>query len=70
MTPQVFDYIESDRTVLEREPLERLAAEGQLGVFKHDGYWQPMDTYRDMQLLNEQWKSGRAPWVSQWERAA
>jgi len=70
VTPQVFDYIESDRTVLEREPLERLAAEGQLGVYKHDGYWQPMDTYRDMQLLNEQWKSGRAPWISQWERAA
>jgi glucose-1-phosphate cytidylyltransferase len=70
MTPQIFDYIESDRTILEREPLERLAAESQLGVYKHDGYWQPMDTYRDMQLLNEQWKSGRAPWVSQWERAA
>ncbi|TME47406.1 MAG: glucose-1-phosphate cytidylyltransferase [Chloroflexi bacterium] len=70
MTPQVFDYIESDGTILEREPLERLAAEGQLGVYKHDGYWQPMDTYRDMQLLNEQWKSGRAPWVSQWDRAA
>ncbi len=70
MTPEIFDYIESDGTVLEREPLERLAAEGQLRVYKHDGYWQPMDTYRDMQLLNEQWKSGRAPWVSQWERAA
>jgi glucose-1-phosphate cytidylyltransferase len=70
MTPQIFDYIDSDRTALEREPLERLAAEGQLGVFRHDGYWQPMDTYRDMQLLNEQWKSGRAPWVSQWEQAA
>lgn len=70
MTPQIFDYIESDRTVLEGEPLEKLAADGQLRVYKHDGYWQPMDTYRDMQLLNEQWKSGRAPWVSQWERAA
>jgi glucose-1-phosphate cytidylyltransferase len=62
MTPAVFQYIEGDATILEREPLERLAADGQLGVFKHEGYWQCMDTYRDMVLLNEEWASGRAPW--------
>ena len=62
MTPSVFDYIEGDQTILERQPLERLAREGQLGIFKHDGYWQCMDTYRDMVLLTEVWASGRAPW--------
>jgi glucose-1-phosphate cytidylyltransferase len=62
MTPAVFRYIEGDASILEREPLERLAADGQLGVFKHEGYWQCMDTYRDMVLLNEQWATGRAPW--------
>ncbi len=62
MTPRIFDYIDGDETLLEREPLERLAAEGQLAVFRHDGYWQCMDTYRDMQSLNERWESGSAPW--------
>jgi glucose-1-phosphate cytidylyltransferase len=70
MTPRVFDYIASDETALERAPLERIATEGQLAVFKHPGYWQPMDTYRDMQLLNEQWNSGQPPWVRHWRRAA
>lgn len=70
MTPQIFDYLSTDQTVLEREPLERLAADSQLGVYRHRGYWQPMDTYRDMQLLTEQWKSGAAPWVRHWRRAA
>jgi glucose-1-phosphate cytidylyltransferase len=62
MSPRVFDYIEGDQTVLERQPLERLAADGQLAVFKHPGYWQCMDTYRDMILLNDQWSAGHAPW--------
>ena len=70
MTPEVFDYLESDDTVLERQPMERLAADGQLAVHKHAGYWQPMDTVREMQLLNEQWNSGRAPWVRSWGQAA
>jgi len=48
--------------VLEREPLERLAAEGQLSVYQHDGFWQCMDTYRDHQLLNQLWDSGQAAW--------
>jgi glucose-1-phosphate cytidylyltransferase len=62
MTPRIFDYIDGDQTLLEREPLERLAADGQLAVFRHDGFWHPMDTFRDMQALNEQWQSGSAPW--------
>lgn len=62
MTPRIFGYLESDQTILEREPLQRLAADSQLGVFKHEGYWQCMDTYRDVLLLNEQWASGRPPW--------
>jgi glucose-1-phosphate cytidylyltransferase len=62
MTPRVFDYLDDDETILERQPLERLARDGQLAVFKHEGYWQCMDTYRDMVLLNDQWSSGHAPW--------
>jgi glucose-1-phosphate cytidylyltransferase len=62
MSPRVFDYLDDDLTVLEREPMERLAADGQLGVFKHQGFWACMDTYRDMQTLNDQWALGRAPW--------
>ncbi len=70
MTPAIFDYLESDDTVLEQEPMERLAAEGRLAVHKHGGYWQPMDTYREMQLLNELWRSGHAPWVPRRRQAA
>jgi glucose-1-phosphate cytidylyltransferase len=63
MTPEVFSYLDrGDATVLEREPLERLAADGQLSVFKHEGFWQCMDTYREQVQLNELWASGRAPW--------
>ena len=51
-----------DDTILEREPLERLAAEGQLIAFQHDGFWQPMDTLREKQLLEALWSGGRAPW--------
>jgi len=70
MTPRVFDYLEGDETILERQPLERLAQERQLAVFKHDGYWQCMDTYRDVVLLNEEWASGRAPWKRWQDRQA
>lgn len=62
MEPGVFDYLDSDSTVLEREPLERLAEMGQLMSYKHDGFWQCMDTIRDRQLLEELWASGKAPW--------
>ena len=70
MTPAIFDYLDGDDTVLEKEPLERLSADSRLSVYRHDGYWQPMDTFRDMQLLNEQWTSGRPPWVRRWRQAA
>ncbi len=58
----VFDYISGDETVWEREPLEFLARAGQLSAFKHEGFWQPMDTLRDRMKLEELWQSGRAPW--------
>jgi len=70
MTPKVFKYLASDKTVLEGEPLERMAADSELGVYKHDGYWQPMDTYRDMQVLTELWQSGNPPWARRWLKAA
>jgi glucose-1-phosphate cytidylyltransferase len=63
LTPGVFDYIDGDDTVLERDPMERLAREGQLGVYKHDGFWQCMDNVRDMQVLNDLWNTGKAPWL-------
>jgi glucose-1-phosphate cytidylyltransferase len=60
--PSVLDYIEDDSTILEKNPLERLAAEEQLMVFQHAGYWQSMDTLRDKQALEEIWAAGKAPW--------
>lgn len=60
--PGVFDYLAEDAT-LEREPLERLAAAGQLAVYQHSGYWAAMDTYREAQQLNEEWRSGRPGWL-------
>jgi glucose-1-phosphate cytidylyltransferase len=60
---KVFDYLGGDDCVLEREPMERLAADGQLAAYRHTGYWQYMDTLRDMELLNAQWSSGEAPWA-------
>jgi len=62
LTPRVFDYIDGDDTVWERGPLERLARERQLSAFVHDGFWQPMDTLRDKNLLESLWQSGQAPW--------
>ena len=62
LSPQVIDYIADDKTTWEREPMERLAEEGQLAAFHHQGFWQPMDTLRDKQLLEELWQSGKAPW--------
>ena len=59
----VLDYLsEDEQCLLEREPLERLARAGQLSMFRHDGFWQCIDTYRDFTLLNELWESRRAPW--------
>lgn len=62
LSPKVLDYIDGDATVWEREPLERLARDGQLAAFDHDGFWQPMDTLRDKIHLEELWSSNRAPW--------
>jgi glucose-1-phosphate cytidylyltransferase len=62
LDPKVGGYIDGDRTEWEREPLERLAREGQLSVYYHDGFWQPMDTLRDKRRLEELWGSGKAPW--------
>ena len=62
LSPKVIDYIEGDHTIWEREPMERLAQEGQLSAYKHDGFWQPMDTLRDKNHLEELWAGGKAPW--------
>lgn len=62
LSPSVIDYVADDTSVWEREPLERLACEGQLAAFKHGGFWQPMDTLRDKTYLEELWAGGRAPW--------
>ena len=62
LSPQVIDYIADDKTIWEREPMERLAEEGQLAAYHHQGFWQPMDTLRDKQQLEELWQSGHAPW--------
>lgn len=62
LSPKVGDFIEGDRTVWEREPMERLAREGQLAAWYHHGFWQPMDTLRDKQHLQELWDAGNAPW--------
>jgi glucose-1-phosphate cytidylyltransferase len=59
---RVLDYIPDDNTILEREPLERLAEEGNLMAYRHPGFWQPMDTLRERQQLEAQWQSGKAPW--------
>lgn len=60
--PQVLDYLSGDDCVLERGPLELLAAEGQLMAFPHTGFWQPMDTMREKELLESLWATGHAPW--------
>ena len=60
--PEVFKYLSGDQTVLEKEPLENLAKDGQLMAYKHEGFWQCMDTLRDKQLLEKLWESGKAPW--------
>jgi glucose-1-phosphate cytidylyltransferase len=61
--PGVFDFLDEE-SPLERGPLERLAQAGELGAYRHDGFWQPMDTLRDKQLLEASWQSGKAPWTA------
>jgi glucose-1-phosphate cytidylyltransferase len=62
LSPRVGEYIEGDATSWEREPLERLARDGQVSAFMHRGYWQSMDTLHDRNVLEDQWASGKAPW--------
>jgi glucose-1-phosphate cytidylyltransferase len=62
LEPQVLDYIDGDETEWEKEPLERLAADGQLMAYRHEGFWQCMDTLRDRKLLEQLWDTGDAPW--------
>ena len=62
-SPKVFDFLDDDPgLVLEQEPLQRLAAAGELMLYEHHGFWQPMDTYREWKLLGDLWDSGNAPW--------
>ena len=62
LSPTVFDYIDGDHTVWERDPMERLARAGEMKAFVHHGFWQPMDTLRDKMHLEELWGTGKAPW--------
>jgi len=62
LSPKIFDYIEGDQTLWENEPLKRLATEHQLAAYFHEGFWQPMDTVRHKQILEDLWASGAAPW--------
>jgi glucose-1-phosphate cytidylyltransferase len=62
LSPKVGEYIEGDTTIWEREPLEQLAREGHVSAYRHTGYWQPMDTVHDKQVLEELWGAGKAPW--------
>lgn len=62
LEPAIINYIEGDLTLWEQEPMERIAAEGQLVAFRHNGFWQCMDTLRDKRLLDTLWQAGEAPW--------
>ena len=64
LEPAVLDYIRGDATIFEREPLERLAADGQLMAYRHHGFWQCMDTLRDVRYLERLWNEGSAAWIS------
>lgn len=62
LEPQIFDYIEDDNTVWEREPMEKMTKDNQLSAYKHVGFWHPVDTLRDKNQLEELWSSQKAPW--------
>lgn len=62
LSPKVIDYIEGDQTVWEREPMQKLAKDNEMSVYFHDGYWQPMDTLREKQHLEDLWQAKKAPW--------
>jgi glucose-1-phosphate cytidylyltransferase len=60
--PGILSYLTNDATILERDPMERIALEGQLRAYRHEGFWHPMDTLRDRNMLEECWANGSAPW--------
>lgn len=62
LSPRVLDYISDDSTTWEQEPMHRLAEDGQMSVYFHQGFWQPMDTLRDKRQLEELWQLGNPPW--------
>ena len=62
LSPRVLEFIEGDRTLWEKEPLERLTERGELAAFRHEGYWLPMDTLREKEQLEAVWTAGKAPW--------
>ena len=62
MNPEIFGYLKDDTTVFEKEPMQQLAQAGELMSFRHNGFWQCMDTQREMQKLESLWQSGNAPW--------
>ena len=61
-SPKFLSFIADDDAILEREPLEQLASSGELMSWEHEGYWQPMDTLREKEILDKQWETGQAPW--------
>ncbi len=67
LEPEVLDYIDGDETIFEKCPMNKLARENQLMAYRHPGFWQPMDTIREKNLLEEMWQSNKAPWKL-WER--
>jgi len=62
LSPKVVEYIDNDSTIWEREPMQNLALKNQMSVYFHKGFWQPMDTLREKYILEDLWKSGKAPW--------
>lgn len=62
LQPEIFEYLEDDQTVFEREPMERLVAQGELMSYRHTGFWQCMDTLREKEMLEKMWEDGEAPW--------
>ena len=62
LSPKVLDYIEGDDTSWEREPMEKLAQDGALSAYRHEGFWQPMDTLRDKRELEAAWEAREAQW--------
>jgi len=69
MEPEVFEYLGDGKDMLEGEPFERLAGDGQMDTYFHNGFWSPMDTMHDRQYLEALWKNGKAPWTSLWIQA-